>query len=222
MKGGMMELSPILWLIQLFTNYDKRRMENAEKRHRELFQETFNQMKSIDTQYRSMLRECENKLPKYANEHVPTPGWYLDGVKISHDELAANCEKARQHWTQAREEKGAERVLLRSRAQQLVSMVDSDKERRFVYTVINYFLHPECKQGSIEAVDVTVRDLLFRGADIVLDSPSLTLAEKISGINDPDEIRQILEKQRSDLASRWRDICDRYNELDLDHTVGRE
>lgn len=220
----MMELaSPIKWLIDMLKDFDKRRIQNREERFRAFFEAVFLDLLKIHRNQVEMLRRCEMDLPAFLSLNGAPHKWYAgkDASVLGEQELSVHVERVKRAWQAAREESGGDRVALRAKSAELLRQLEDDIERRFIFAVMNYFIHPEHMYIHSGDIDSTVERLIDRGPDAILDSPSLTVWEQIEHKTDPDKIREVFVTARRNLLARWSEVSERYAELHVHHVSTR-
>jgi hypothetical protein len=211
--------SPVKWLIDVLKDFDKRRIANKEDRFRLFFETTYLDLLEIHRNHIAMLRKCENELPSFLSLNGEPHKWYAgkDAAVLPRQEIPEQVERVKRLWQSAREESGGDRVKLRALSSELIKTLEHASERRYIFGVINYFIHPERMYSDAAGIDAKVEGLLDRGPDAILDSPSLTVWEQIRNEEDPDKIRQVFGRTRDHLLARWSEVSERYAELFATH-----
>ncbi|WP_156373392.1 hypothetical protein [Pseudorhodoferax sp. Leaf267] len=211
--------SPVKWLIDVLKDFDKRRIANNEERFRLFFETTYLDLLAIHRNHIEMLRKCETELPAFLSLNGKAHTWYagMNAEILSREEVPEQVERVKRLWQSAREESGGDRVKLRALSSELIKIVDHPSERRYIFGVINYFIHPERMYIDAPGIDRKIKSLIDQGPDAILDSPSLTVWEQIRSEEDPDKIRHVFGITRGHLLARWSEVSERYAEVFTSH-----
>lgn len=122
----------------------------------------------------------------------------------------------RRDFAKMREPYELKRLEIRQSARNLLRAVDDERERRFLWTVICYFLEHERPGKSYNQMDASI-DLLTRkeAGNAVLRTPSSHMLDMLNDKSkDLDALIEAVDTFRNDLKGYLADIVSTYKEVE--------
>jgi hypothetical protein len=190
--------------------------EISSGRRKELFQRVFDpmfdQLLIIHKDYIELFNKSLETLPT----HIEGEGWVDKDFKPT-DTLAesfrANVRDAKRSLMEGRESYEAERIRMRALAHTFFNKKLKQEEKRFVWSIVCYFLTPERRVQSNDFIDMQIEILEGDTGVRTLDTPALSAASVVSHETDPKRIRTILTSAKINQLEKWTDVCRLYGEL---------
>jgi hypothetical protein len=105
-------------------------------------------------------------------------------------------------------------------ARDLITAVDGLEEKRFLASLMSYFVDDGWVAPRTKMLDFYVALIETTSGDHVFRSPALFVEERISQIDDPAEIRRIIDSRRNLLNQQFTDVSSSF--LALHRAILRE
>lgn len=107
------------------------------------------------------------------------------------------------------------RDRLRRECREIVSAVGTVEEKRFLVSVIFYFVEDGIVEPGSKLLDAYALLIEADRAGHTFRSPSMFTQERISQVDDPADVRQIVDEHRNLLNQKFSDVCAAFTKLQL-------
>jgi hypothetical protein len=183
------------YLVKLRERADDRRTERFEK----IYAPMYADMQVIHKDYLGMFEEVEAALNEayWNSDREPT---ILAGLHARFRDL--------------REEYDLKRLDVRALFKEMLGRTRDPLERRFLYTLVNYFLGHAQPGSSYARMDASI-SLIDRKkqGDAVLRTPSSEILKLLGREKDREKLEGAVKAMRDDLVAHMEDIVGTYAEL---------
>jgi len=108
------------------------------------------------------------------------------------------------------------RDVLRKNAQSYLQAVQSNEEKRYIYSLIIYFQENDHRPGlENKDIDEHIERIMENGGNSEMDTPTTVLYQRIEGTLDGDKVRNEIEKAIYELDHRILDAMHAYAKLQM-------
>jgi hypothetical protein len=143
----------------------------------------------------------------------PGIGWLVAGSATELDDAQAKAavDAAKRRFDKAREAREPVRDWLRTHAREILLAARREDERRYLYSILVYFLEDHHRPGLDErGFALAIEPILRKGGISMLRTPSSRLAAKIAKLDDPEAIREQAQEALGALGQRAGDVVRTY------------
>lgn len=105
------------------------------------------------------------------------------------------------------------KALVEAKSHEFFNMLQDNDEKRFIWTVINYFLQQESPAASFEDIDKTVANIEKYGNHIALTTHDSSLLNCMKNTNDPIAVRQTITSRKLELLLYLNAIANTYTAI---------
>jgi hypothetical protein len=159
---------------------------NRVARFERVFQPIHEQVRDIHRDYMQLLQECLDRLPRES----PVGGWIVPGssapVPAAAPELRAVLLQACELFADHRERFAAERVAIRASAGKLIAICQTTDERRYLMSVVYYFLYPDLVYPQAGYLDILIERIIEDGSTHAMNSPSAFISAYLTALAELD------------------------------------
>ena len=212
----MVVIGPFVTLvgpIKAFVELLARLLGGAPKRRKARFDELIRPLhdgfQEVHADYSALLRQFERRLPTKVREE----DWLTfdrEGTASKPEALEIANNETRQ-FAKRREDREGIRDYLRQNAQAILAEAKGDEERRYLYSLLVYFLSDDYRpHQDDEALDRSVNAILESGGISAMNTPTSRLLKEIRGVTDPEEIRNAVQRSIDRLNQRCSDVLRAY------------
>jgi hypothetical protein len=105
------------------------------------------------------------------------------------------------------------RAFVGANSHELFNMLEDIDEKRFIWTVINYFLQQESPAASFEDIDKTVAVIEKYGNDSTLTTHDSSLLSCVKNTNDPIAVRQTITSRKLEMLLYLNAVANTYTAI---------
>ena len=189
---------PIKDIVDLLREFLVRRHEPTVNLHFDLIEPLQDQIIDIHDTYRKLFLETKSALSKLA--------------RFDPDRDAAAFKKVKSKFCKARAKRSHLRDYLRTQASTLLHDTRDKEVRRYLITLIHYFLEQKSFAPSERSLDGMIEDAIEKGVTYY-HSPSSEVERRMARTKSPSEAREIVEEVMNGLNQRFFEVAVRYTRL---------
>lgn len=205
---------PIMSIKILYDLFEKL-VKNKQYQREEVFQAIltpiYEQLSNIHSDYhRSYLRSANN-LPRRHDSRWQLPG--TDGYyELGHVVIQNRIQGIKDNFSKWRAEREYIRDNVRMQAAKYFTAVKGKEEKRFLFSVVQYFLERTYALDDDRRMDETIQSIIKHSGETQLDTPSTRLSEAIREEEDPEKLHDLFKNSRNQLNENWGFVTQKYVE----------
>lgn len=201
-------------LYDLFEKLVKNKQNQREKVFWEILTPIYEQLSDIHGDYHRSFLHATNNLPVRYDGRWKLPG--TDGYyELGHAAIQKRIQEIKVRFSKWRAEREYVRDVVRMQAAKFFTAVRGAEERRFLYSVIQYFLERTYALNDDHNMDVTIQSIIKHSGETQLDTPSTRLTVAIKEEENPKELHDLFESSRNQLNENWSFVTQKYGEAKL-------
>lgn len=189
------------------------RSERRKALFKEVIDPLFGQLLVVHDDYHQMFLNSSRAIPYRVDTGWLVPGktpFIGSNSEAEAQERIAQVKRDFSEWRQVRE---AIRDKVRVDAASFLEAVKGKEERRFLFSVVQYFLEDDRSQDDDSFIDQQIDSVLAKSGTTALDTPSSRVDLEISREHDVERLKDVFEGARRDLNERFTYSCRRFNEV---------
>jgi len=199
--------------IKAFADLFEKLMSAPQRRRKlrldEFFKPLHESFQEVHADYTTIFRTLERSLPHRALNGALTIDFGMNVI----DELesAKIVREKKFAFETSRQNRENVRDWLRSNAKIILTEVTEPAERRYLYVLMTYFLSDDhISYPDDDHLESRIEEILDRGGNSVMNTPTSKLSREIRGRLDPDEICAATVVAISELNQRCSDVIRAY------------
>jgi hypothetical protein len=215
--------TPIMALYQLISRLLGIKAERRKNLFDELLKPLFDKFMEVNKDYVDTFRDTLRNIP-LAHSGIRQGEWFVGDkdFREGSPEFSDHLQSLKRTFLEKREEREAIRNLVRHDAHKILAAVKQTEERQFLLSLIDYFIGDNERPYLPDAnyYDALLERIQELGGTMALRTPSSELANKISDVQDPNELRELFRDALASLNQRFVNVCSEFTRLHLAIIVG--
>lgn len=158
----------------------------------------------VHLEHHRSLVAAQRALPR----RTPEEEWVsAAGIALSAEQLADVVDGIREALSSRSEEHEVIRHKVRAEAGELLRRVEGDGEKRYVLSIIHYFLEEHYIAPSPDIMDTLVKEIESRGGLRAVHSPASRVIMQLDATADADYLRVALHDAIASLNEGFTEVC---------------
>lgn len=191
-------VAPIKAIVDLFTTLAGRQTIRIVKTFEEIVVPIHDNLIEIHSDYRKMFLETQYTCLKLSWDRIPDQQRFID---------------CKQNLHKARMERDSLRLTVRQEASTIFGLSKHQPTRRYLASVIHYFLEEQDPAPSDERLDEIIETVIKVGGQTYYDTPSLRLELDLHELSSPTAVKELIDAKLIELNDRFAETCTQFIRL---------